>query len=63
MTIQYLQTEKKVGTITANAAFAASGTSGQLWIVAATANGTGDFDDIANTEWTTRGSIYWGRWT
>ena len=38
---------------TANAAFAASGTSGQLWIVAATANGTGAFDDIANTEWTT----------
>ena len=38
---------------TANAAFAASGTSGQLWIVAATANGTGAFDNIGNTEWTT----------
>ena len=47
---------------TANAAFAASGTSGQLWIVAATANGTGDFDDIANTDGQP-GSIYWGRWT
>ena len=38
---------------TANAAFAASGTSGQLWIVAATANGTGTVDFIVNTEWTT----------
>ncbi len=38
---------------TANAAFAASGASGTIWIVAATANGTGNFDYIVNTEWTT----------
>lgn len=36
---------------TANSA-AQSVASGKIWIVAATANGTGDFDNIGNTEWT-----------